>query len=915
MTPRHTPWVAARDNNAVSIIDITTPASPSLVANVTDGADFEELEGASNVAITEIDSKTYAVVAARHDHGVQIIDITDPAKPSAVASVKDGADFPELEGALDVAITQIDSKTYAVVTALVDFGVQIIDITNASNPLPVSDITDGEDGFDLLNWAQHVAITEIGSLIYAVVASDEDDAVSIIDITDPANPLLAANVTHGQGGFETLDGATGIAIAEIGSRTYAVVTAFSSDGIQIIDISDYAPPVLSRASLNHDTDVLSLTFNEAMSQSDVDPSGFTINGGDSPVPLAGATVSIINSTTMSLALTAGQAESLDSIPLPVLDVGVRAVKDTANNGIAASQGNAVEQLGTFNPFFISASLDEATGVLTVEFNKPLDPDLTKADPSMFAITESDGTSHTPLTGAAISSVNDTAISLALDVPQIADIRKLATPTLDIGAGAVQDAEENQIAASSGNMIHVSAMVGPYNPLIAVELNAADDNLKLDKATGVAVANIDSKTYALVAAYNSDALQILDITNVSSPIPVSNVTDDVGGFTKLDKPTAVAVANIDSKTYALVTAEADHSVSIINITDPQNPILASHVTDGVGDFTKLENPQGVAVANIGSKTYALVGAYTDDAVTIIDITDPENPLLASHVDKNDATYGLLNNPTGIAVTNIGSKTYAVVAAEAGNGIKIMDITNASDPKPGATKIDGSDGFNSLAGAIGVAITNIDSITYAVIAAEDENAVSILDITNFTSPRIESVVRDGNDGFEELDGAHRVAITNVGSEVYAVVVSRDDNGVQIMDITDPANPISAYHIDNNDAELWVPDDVAISNIGYGTYALIVTEEDDGLVIMDISDYASPVLSDVSLNGTSGTLLLRFDEPVNHTGIDMSGFTVGNEDGTVSLALAGATTTMINSTTLSVMLTPAPDRIPGIGRGDSI
>ena len=60
--------------------------------NVTDGeGGYDILGGATNIAVTEINGGHYALVVARVDNGVQIIDITDPSAPSPDAAITDGA--------------------------------------------------------------------------------------------------------------------------------------------------------------------------------------------------------------------------------------------------------------------------------------------------------------------------------------------------------------------------------------------------------------------------------------------------------------------------------------------------------------------------------------------------------------------------------------------------------------------------------------------------------------------------------------------------------------------------------------------------------------------------------------------------------------------------------------------------------
>ena len=51
---------------------------------------------------------------------------------------------------------------------------------------------------------------------------------------------------------------------------------------------------------------------------------------------------------------------------------------------------------------------------------------------------------------------------------------------------------------------------------------------------------------------------------------------------------------------------------------------------------------------------------------------------------------------------------------------------------------------------------------------------------------AAITDEVDGFTELDGAHSIDTTQISGRTYAVVASVDDDGVQIIDITNPTKP---------------------------------------------------------------------------------------------------------------------------------
>ena len=86
-----------------------------------------------------------------HDDGVQIIDITTPSSPTAVSNVTDGlGGYTTLDYARSITTATINSSTYALVVSTNDNGVQIINITDPYKPTPASNVTNDLDGFTTL---------------------------------------------------------------------------------------------------------------------------------------------------------------------------------------------------------------------------------------------------------------------------------------------------------------------------------------------------------------------------------------------------------------------------------------------------------------------------------------------------------------------------------------------------------------------------------------------------------------------------------------------------------------------------------------------------------------------------------------------------------------------------------------------
>ena len=442
---------AASNDDGVQIVDITDPFNPSPVAAVTDGVDgFEELRGARDITTVTVGSSTYALVTATADDGVQIIDITDPSSPAPTAHISAASDVA-LHGAFGIATFTVGSSTYAIVTSS-SGGIQIVDITDPSSPAPVASIFGGSEIGELTG-ARGITTTTIGSSTYALVAVFLEDAVQIINITDPFNPSPIAVVRNSQD--NRLDGATGITTATIGSSTYALVTVQHDNAVQIINITDPSSPDSVAFAQDGSGGFDKLEYPEGIV-------AFTI--GSSTYAIVAAFqdgIQMINITDPSSPSPAASVGSFDarfgSFSFPE-DIAVVTI-DSKTYALAASFfGNGIPIIDvalTSDPELASAALDEGTGVLEIEFSNAID--VTPASMvDLSGLTIRDSGQSVPLTGATLKTESDSAvISIELTGDQRSSVAAMASPQLDISGSAVTDISGNPIGPSSGNTITIN----------------------------------------------------------------------------------------------------------------------------------------------------------------------------------------------------------------------------------------------------------------------------------------------------------------------------------------------------------------------------------------------------------------------------------------------------------------------------
>ncbi len=227
-------------------IEAATITSPIATSSFSDGiGGFDELDSPRTITTTTINGRNYALIHAYSDNGVQIVDITDLSTPTPVAVLQDGVTYTELEGARHSAITNSNGRTYALIAGYLDDGIQIADITDPANPTSAGRIRDGDNGGEgnyKLDGAYFIATTSTGGKTFALVTSYNDDSLQIINITDPTNPSLAKSITDGAGGYEKLNGARGLTTVEIAGSKYALIASSSDDGVQIVNITDPENP-------------------------------------------------------------------------------------------------------------------------------------------------------------------------------------------------------------------------------------------------------------------------------------------------------------------------------------------------------------------------------------------------------------------------------------------------------------------------------------------------------------------------------------------------------------------------------------------------------------------------------------------------------------------------------------------------
>ena len=724
---------------------------------------------------------------------------------TATGSITDGSALL-LRDARDIAIFESGGSTYAAITSSADNGVQILDITDPSDITAAGSIGDTAT-LELLG-ASGITTFESGGSTYAAVAGYLDDGVQILNVTDPSDITAAGSI----GDTATLEllGASGITTFESGGSTYAAVAADSDNGVQILNITD--PFDITAAGSIDDTAALELhgAWDIAIFES----------GGSTYA----AVVAYFDDGVQILDITD---------PSDITAAG--SITDTAALELNGAYGIATFESGGSTYAAVAASLDHGVQILDI------------TDPSDIT---------------AAGSITDTT---ALELYGAQDI------AIFTSGGSTYAA----VAAFSDNGVQILDITDPSDITAAGSIGDTA-TLELLGALGITTFESGGSTYAAVVAYFDDGIQILNVTDPSSVTAAGSITD--GGTLLLHDARDIAIFESGGSTYAAIASSADNGVQILDITDPSDITAAG----SIGDTATLEllGASGITTFESGGSTYAAVAADSDDGVQILNVTDPSDITAAGSI--TDTTALELDGAWGIAIFESGGSTYAAIASFADNGVQILDITDPSDITAAGSI--GDTATLVLGGALGITTFESGGSTYAAVASLLDSGVQILDVTDPSDITAAGNITDT--AALVLYGARVITTFESGGSTYAAVAASWDDGVQILDITDPFDITAAGNITDTTAlELDSAQDIAIFTSGGGTYAAVAAFRDDGVQILDITDP-----SDITAAGSiADTAILVLDGAYGITTFESGGSTyvavaAFSDDGVQILRLTG-------------------------------
>ena len=337
-----------------------------------------------------------------------------------------------------------------------------------------------------------------------------------------------------------------------------------------------------------------------------------------------------------------------------------------------------------------------------------------------------------------------------------------------------------------NTLSAFDITDPTTPTLLDTITGTGSPNYLDGPTSIAISVIGGTEYALITSFRDNALTIFD---VSDPTNITH-TGDIAGIDApnyLEGAYAVYEYTISGTEYALVASYTNDAFVIIDISTPGSPSKTAHLT-GAGTSNYLGGAHGVVAAAISANHYAFVVGYTDNSVVAIDIDTPGSPALAD-TPTGASPPNYLGGAHSLDYGLVSTTEYLFITAFTDDALTVIDVsTPATMAQVG--ELIGADSPNYLERPAGIKLTTLESEKVCFISSYWDDSIVTVNVETPSSPVYSGGIIGREDYIPDhpgaivgvsdlLGGVHALDLRTIDGTHYIAAVSYEDDALVILE----------------------------------------------------------------------------------------------------------------------------------------
>ena len=346
---------------------------------------------------------------------------------------------------------------------------------------------------------------------------------------------------------------------------------------------------------------------------------------------------------------------------------------------------------------------------------------------------------------------------------------------DVAAVAAGNRTYAVVSAYTSNAVQVIRVHENGTLAPAGQLSGATGFASMNQMYGVATIRSGGASYAFAGALLSDAVHLFRIyengTVVNATSPLLN-----NGDRELDGASRMEAFELNGTLHALVAGYYDHGVQLVRFNG--SDLEAVDRLSNNDDYLRFSSPFGMDVFDLGTEKHALATAYGHGFVHLIRIHESGTlSVLDSLADGPDRNLG---GPSDVASFDLNGTVHALVASEASKGIQLIRVNGDGTLDAVGTANGSSNGFAGLSGASGIShVSSVSTGGAYAVAASTGSGVQLVHVRGGDGALLSAgSAVDGRDGFTRIPAPYAVYTFDLNGAAHALVVSHSPGSVQLI-----------------------------------------------------------------------------------------------------------------------------------------